>query len=169
MYKTRDEYENLVKQYHIPLFRLLYGYCGNRCDAEDGVQTAYLRLWQSQKTFLSETHAKNWLYKVAVNYIRDLQKSKWNGVHELEDHLAQAEDAGAEWLSTFHSSADLDLMDAILELSEDYRMVILLYYYEDYSVKEISRILAVKESTIATRLQRAREQLKPRLEGYYGK
>lgn len=157
MFSAREQYEKLVSKYHVSLYRLLYGYCGNKQDAEDGVQIAFLRLWQSKKHFLSESHAKNWLYKVAVNYVKDLQKTKWNKVEELKDE------------TPFTTKEAIDLYEEIYELSDDYRIAILLYYYEDYSIKEISKILDVKESTIATRLQRARTQLKFKLEEEYGR
>ena len=56
---------------------------------------------------------------------------------------------------------------AVLDLPEKYRMVVHLYYYEDYSVAEISEILSRKESTVKTQLYRARELLKQKLKGEY--
>ena len=70
-------------------------------------------------------------------------------------------------MSNLYIQWAMDLFEEICELPDDYRMVILLYYYEDYSIKEISRLLDTKESTIATRLQRAREKLKSKLEEEY--
>lgn len=152
MYVIKNEYENLVKQYHTSLYRLLYTYCRNACDAEDAVQTAYLRLLRSKKVFLSEQHAKNWLYTVGVNYVKDLQKSKWRQNDPLEADIP------------FETEQQEELYEAISELDDKYRMVILLYYYEGYSVKEIAHMLNSNSSTIQTRLQRGREQLRVRLE-----
>ena len=152
MYNIKNEYETLVKNYHASLYRLLYGYCKNRSDAEDAIQAAYLRLLQCKKSFLSESHAKNWLYKVAVNYAKDIMKSRWKQVEELDGDVVFKEDQ------------QLGLYEAVSALDEKYRIVILLYYYEGYSVKDIGKMLSVKESTIQTRLQRAREQLRERLE-----
>lgn len=152
MYVIKNEYENLVKKYHTSLYRLLFTYCGNQCDAEDAVQTAYLRLLQSKKAFLSEKHAKNWLYMVGVNYAKDLLKSKWKQHESLEVEIP------------FEDENQSELYEACCALEDKYRIVILLYYYEGYSVKEIGQILRIKESTIQTRLQRGREQLRARLE-----
>lgn len=55
------------------------------------------------------------------------------------------------------------VLDAVLELPLKYRRVILLYYYEGYSIREISNILGIKEATISSQLQRARLQLKSKL------
>ena len=53
----------------------------------------------------------------------------------------------------------MDVMNAVLALKERYRVVILLYYYEELSVKEMAQMLSCKEATIMTRLKRAREYL----------
>ena len=152
MYVVKNEYEALVKKYHTSLYRLLFTYCGNRPDAEDVLQTAYLKLLCSKKVFLSEEHAKNWLYKVAVNCAKDLRRNKWNQTEALDETLPFEE----EW--------QLPLYESIRGLDEKYRMVILLYYYAGYSVKEIGQMLHVKESTVQTRLQRGREKLRKELE-----
>lgn len=157
MYNSREKYEEMVNQYYQPLYRLLFGYCSNSQDVEDCMQTAFLRLWQCKKVFISESHAKNWLYKVAVNYAIDIHRSRWRQMQPIEDNIS------------FYTDDAMDLFEEISDLPDDYRIVILLFYYEDYSIKEISRILDVKESTIATRLQRAREKLKNKLEEDYEK
>lgn len=152
MYNPEDKYEEMVNEYYQPLYRLLFGYCNNLQDVEDCMQTAFLRLWQCKKVFVSEKHAKNWLYKVAVNCARDLHKNRWGSMQPLEEQVL------------FYTDEALNLYEEIMELPDDYRIVILLYYYEDYSIKEIGRLLGVKESTIATRLQRARKKLRIELE-----
>lgn len=156
MYSIREHFEYLVNTYHASLYRLLYGYCRNTQDAEDCIQTAYMRLWQSDKSFKSEEHAKNWLYKTAVNYARDLYRLKWSKTEPLPEDL------------TFDTEESMNLYEELSELREEYRIVLLLYYYEGYSVKEISKMIDVKESTVTTRLARARGQLKVRLEEDYG-
>ena len=81
------------------------------------------------------------------------KKSKWtlldNEMEELEDHHA------------FQS----DLMwPLVMELSEEFRMVVALYYYEQFSVHEISRLLKISEGTVKSRLSRGREKLSKLLE-----
>lgn len=61
------------------------------------------------------------------------------------------------------------LYECILNLKEKYRIIILLYYYEGYSIREISKILGVNESTIQTRLARARSRIKVLMENEDGK
>lgn len=63
----------------------------------------------------------------------------------------------------FDTEEKSELYYAVMELPQKYRSVVHLYYYEDYSVKEISEILDIKETTIQTRLMRARKMLKQQL------
>ncbi len=154
MYNVQEDYEEVVKSYYKSIYRVMYGFCGNSFDAEDAVQFAYLKLLQGKKRFASKEHVKNWLYKVAMNYAKNLKKNLWNQREELVQDIP------------FKYDKDIELYEVILELKDNYREVVLLYYYEEYSVREISQILSVKESTIQTRLQRAREQLKKRLEDW---
>ena len=153
MFNIHEKYEYLVEQYHAPLYRLIYGYVGNREEAEDVVQTAYLKLWECEKHFISEAHAKNWLYKVAVNRSLDVKKSRWSNVVLVEKY----DDI------PFETDESYELFEKISAMKDEYRIVILLYYYEEYSIKEISRILDVNPSTVATRLSRARKELKESL------
>ncbi len=152
MYHVRDEYELLVHTYYEKLYRFIYGYCKNSSDAEDVVQVAYLRLLETDKKFESQQHVKNWLYQVAVNCARDLLKSRWYKREKMPDDLA------------WEQKEQADLFEEIRKLPDKYRVVVLLYYYEEYSIREISEITGVRETTIQTRLQRAREKLKNILE-----
>jgi RNA polymerase sigma-70 factor (ECF subfamily) len=63
--------------------------------------------------------------------------------------------------------SDNDVLQAILALPQKYRIVVHLYYYEEYKISEIAEILKIKETTIQTQLQRAREKLKNTLRRYF--
>ncbi|MGN0161014.1 MAG: RNA polymerase sigma factor [Lachnospiraceae bacterium] len=158
MYKIQKIYDELVEQYYLSLFRFCVGFCGNREDAEDTVQIAYMKLWNSKMDFESIEHAKNWLYKVAVNYMKDTMKLKWKNVELISEYADVS----------FENDEMSELFEIVQSLEKEYRIVILLYYYEGYSVKEIGKILGAKESTISTRLQRARQKLRFKLEEEYG-
>ncbi len=159
MYDVKKQFDELIEQYHVSLFRLIFGQCGNKEDAEDIVQIAYLRLWKSDMKFETIMHAKNWLYKVAVNQVKDMKRSKWAKVELCE----QYDDI------PFDNEEEINLFCELQRLKPEYRIVLLLYYYEDYSIAEISKMLNIKESTVATRLQRARNKLKLELEEEYGR
>ena len=133
----------------------------NRADAEDVMQTTLLRLLEHRQPFESEEHMKHWLLRVAVNESRKLLRSFWRR------HAVPLD----EWRDApvFQDPAQSELFQAVMALDAKYRLTIYLYYYEDYSVKEIAAALRANPSTVQTWLMRARGLLKDQLdpeEGY---
>lgn len=155
---SSEEYEKTVNDYADMVFRIALNECKNREDAEDILQNTFLKLLQNKKGFVSEEHLKRWLIRVTVNECHSLFASSWRQkTQRLEDIEYRAADKPEQ----------TDLFYAVMELPAKYRNVVYLYYYEEYSVKEISEILKIKESTLQTRLMRARKTLKQKLKGVW--
>lgn len=153
---TAEMFERLARAYGDAVFRVAYHATGRRADAEDVSQTVLLKFYQTDKPFVSDDHAKHWLLRVTVNECRRLLRAPWRTrTLPLEDYDGPA-DAPDD-----HS----DVLAAVMALEAKYRLCVYLYYYEGYSVKEIAKTLGTKESTVQTRLARARERLKQTLSG----
>lgn len=138
------------------IFRAAFTVCRNREDADDVVQDTLLRYYTQRKDFESETHLKAWLLRVAINRARDLTAAFWR------KHTVVWEDYMEEL--AFEAPEDGRLLDAVLRLPEKYRTVIHLFYYEDYSVSEIAKILRRAEGTVKSQLNRGRALLKTMLQ-----
>lgn len=148
-----DEYiRRVVKQYSGPLLRIAFLRLQSTADAEDAVQEVFLRLLKKRPQFRSEDHEKAWLIRTAINLTRDMLRSPARRNIPLEEETASPRDENVQ------------LLFAVRSLPEKYLMVIHLYYYEGYSIKEIARLLALPAATVGTRLSRARALLKPILE-----
>ena len=143
------------------VWRLALAQTGSKEDAEDVYQDVFLRLAQSATEFSSQEHLKAWLLRVAVNRCHDVARlrSRRPAV-PLDSMPFEPSDAGP--LSPDEVRA---LWEAVGELPERMRVVIHLYYQEGYSGKEIAGLLGLEPSTVRTRLQRARAQLKISLGG----
>lgn len=143
------------------VWRLALAQTGSKKDAEDVYQDVFLRLAQSATEFSSQEHLKAWLLRVAVNRCHDVARlrSRRPAV-PLDSMPFEPSDAGP--LSPDEVRA---LWEAVGELPESMRVVIHLYYQEGYSGKEIAGLLGLEPSTVRTRLQRARAQLKISLGG----
>lgn len=153
---TNDIFERLARAHGDAIFRVAFHALGNRADAEDASQTVLLKLYQADKPFASDDHAKHWLIRVTVNECRKLLRAPWRKrILPLEDY------DGPSPVPEDHS----DVLSAVMALEPKYRLCVYLYYYEDWSVREVARALDAKESTVQTRLARAREQLKQTLSG----
>lgn len=153
---TEFEFTEKVNSYKNMVFRLAITYLKNVQNAEDVTQDVFIKLYQNDKEFQSKEHEKAWLIRVTVNASKDVLKSAW-----MKKTVPIVGDI------VFKEKEDSDLYHAIHRLKPKYRTAIHLYYYEDYSVKEIAKIIEVTETAVQTRLHRARKQLKNILEQDY--
>ena len=152
----RMETQALAETYRDRLFAAAFQVCGNAADAEDAAQEALLRYHISEKQFESEQHIRAWLLRVAINCAKNVSRSffRRNAV-PLEDYMDSLE---------FDSGESQEIFREVMNLPETYRLVIHLYYYEDYTVAEIGRILGLTESNVKVRLSRGRQLLKKALQ-----
>ncbi len=145
-----EAFEQAVRDYGSTVYRVACHAVGNRSDAEDVTQTVFLRLYQYRGEFDSREHLKHWLLRVAVNESRKLLRSPWRRRNiSLE-----------EWDGPGEDREESGVLSAVMALDAKYRLPIYLHYYEGLSVREVAQALRTKESTIQTRLQRAREKLR---------
>ena len=152
----RMETQALAETYRDRLFAAAFQVCGNAADAEDAAQEALLRYHISEKQFESEQHIRAWLLRVAINCAKNVSRSFFRrNTVPLEDYMDSLE---------FDSGESREIFREVMSLPEKYRLVIHLYYYEDYSVAEIGRILGLTESNVKVRLSRGRQLLKKALQ-----
>ncbi|HEX3075787.1 MAG TPA: sigma-70 family RNA polymerase sigma factor [Lachnospiraceae bacterium] len=150
-----DEYiEHVLEKYSTMLIKLAFTYLKNVSDAEDIVQDVFVSLMRRNDDFDSEEHEKAWLVRVTINKCKNHLTSAWNRLSvPLEEDIS--------YLPTEQS----EVLEVVLKLPEKYRIVIHLYYYEDYSINEIAKLLSKRPATIGTWLSRARNLLKTKLNG----
>lgn len=153
----KDQIEEIYNRYKDSVFRVGFSYFKNAIDADDIVQETFFKLMKSEKDFESEEHLKNWLMKVAVNECKRVTLSSWFKRKESLDEYAEK--------LVFQEPEDRDVFRAVMDLPKNYRQPVHLYYYEGYSVKEISEIMGIRVSAVTTRLDRARKKLRQELEG----
>lgn len=148
------QFEAAYDAYGGTVYRLAMVYLRRHADAEDVTQEVFFRLLYRAPAFAGEDHKKRWLLQVTANLCRDQLRSFWRKrVTELEDALPAA------------APEEQEALHAVLDLPEQYRLPIHLYYYEGYSVAEVAEILKLGQSAVKMRLKRGRELLKIELEG----
>lgn len=144
----------IVQQYSDMLFRLAYSRLQTEADAEDCVQVVFMKLLEKQPEFRDQEHEKAWLIRVTINTACDLRRKNAKIV-PLEELPEKAYDE--------HPS----ILSAVRQLPDKYAAVLHLHYYEGYSLKEISKLLALPTATVGTRLSRGKARLKTILEEEY--
>lgn len=144
--------EELVERYQNNLFAVAFNVCKNAQDAEDVVQDTFLRHYTMKKEFDSEQHIRAWLIRVAINKAKNCNRTFWRrNKCSLEEYMETL---------TFETPESENLFETVMKLPEKYRIVIHLFYYEDYTVHEIAEILNLGESNVKVRLSRGRALLK---------
>ena len=154
---TKD-LDKICEKYGDRLYAAAFNICRQQQDAEDAVQDALLAYYRTDKEFETEEHIKAWLLRVTVKAAKSTKRLFWNrnrtSYEEYMDSLI------------FEEPSDRILMDEVLALPEKYRIVIHLFYFEEYKTREIAEILKLSENTVKTRLSNGRKILKTKLEGW---
>lgn len=134
------------------LFRICFSQLPAVQDREDAVQEALARAWRKRGQLREEGYLQTWLVRILLNVCHDMQRRGQRMVPTAEIELPVQD-----------TSPDGALREALLALPEKYRLPILLYYLEGYSLRQVAQMLRVPENTVKTRLSRGRQQLKERL------
>ena len=160
-YRSEIFIKGAMDRWGSAVFKLAFAQTASKADAEDVYQEVFIRLFKDKSFFNDDEHLKAWLLRVTINCCRDLARLKYNRkITNIDDLKEQAAQSSTTTLEVEH-----DLTRALEALPENMRAAIHLYYYEGYSSEDIARIMDTESSTIRSRLQRAREQLKTLLGG----
>lgn len=162
MEKTIDNLEmrRLMEQYGDSLLRICFIYLKDVQLAEDAVQDTFFKVYRSSGDFRADSHEKTWITRIAINTCKNYLRTCWLRRVNVEEALESIPVNDPD-------PSDDTLVCEIMKLSPKYKEVILLHYYQEMKITEISEALGVPASTVSVRLKRAREILKKRLEGWY--
>lgn len=152
---TNDAVTEALRKYSDMVRRICFMYLRKHADVEDIFQEVFLKLLQSEITFESDEHEKAWLCRITINKCKDLCKSFFR------KNICSIENVELP----FEDKAENDIMAVVLSLPSKYKDVIYLFYYEEYTVPQMSKLLHQKENTIYSNLHRARKLLKQKLGG----
>jgi len=147
--RPAGDIEEAVRSYGDALYRLCLIMLKNESDAEDAVQDTFIKYMQKAPLFKDASHEKAWLMTVAANKCRDMLRFKAR-------HPQVSIDAIAE---TAEQKSSSGIMDALMTLPEKFRLVLMLYYVEEYRVEDIARIIRRTPSAVKMRLQKGRKLL----------
>ncbi len=161
------EVEIVARKYLDSVYRVAINYSKNAQDAGDAVQNAFLKLMKTDMIFSDDEHIRRWLIKVTINecksFWRRLTKHSICSLDELYDNGYELPIAANDEYNTANRAREL--WDAVMHLPAKYSIVLHLYYYEGYSVDEISKMVGITQSNVQVRLMRGRKMLKESLEG----
>jgi len=153
---TKEYKNSIIEKYFNMIYKLAIAETKDVHTAEDVTSDVFLKFMQQNKTFESEEHIKAWLIRVTINASKSVFSSSWfKKTVPLEETL---EGAGIP-------EEESEVYLAVMNLPTKYRTVIHLFYYEEFTVKEIANILNSNESTVKSQLSRGRDLLRESLKG----
>lgn len=151
-----EELDQIFREHHQLVFRTAYGVTGSREDAQDVVQTLFLRLLRRALPPDFRRNPKAYLYRAAVNAsLNVIRERKRRERRDAAAHLETDPDSAA-----FAEELHARLYEAIAELEPDAAHTLVLRYVHNYSVAEIAKLLGKSRGVIAVRLFRSRARLK---------
>ena len=155
--------EEVVRHYSPMVYRITLTKVQSVADAEDIFQEVFLKLVMNEKPFASEEHRKAWIIRVTMNCCNSHFVAPWKKhVTSLDDAmLSMIPDENGEH---FLQEEGPDVYGEVLKLPQNMREVILLFYYEDMSIREIAGVLQISEDNVKKRLSRARQKLRLEIE-----
>ena len=158
---SEKQFDYVYNEYAKELYNIAYGYTRNRDDSIDIMQNAYVVLLESNKRFESNEHIKYFLIRVTINESLDLLKSA------SKKRVIKNNDVVVNFPETKKEELPYDLSEIVNTLPEKYKTIIILHYYDDMKIKDISNVLKISEPAVKKRLERARNLIKEIIERNY--
>lgn len=153
-----NEFEAKYNEYGNMLYKIAFLYLGNATDTEDVLQDVFTKYLCGKYRFKNSEHEKAWFIRVTQNKCLDYLKKSGRKNECIDDVPVTAT----------YKDEDLeqDVISKVIALPQKYKSAIILFYYNDYTVEEISKTLKISKSAVKKRLQRGRDILKLELEDY---
>ncbi len=158
----RNAFNRLVQAYQLPVYNLSYRMLGNAQEAEDAAQETFLRAYKRLSTYQPDKKFSNWILSIASHYCIDLLRRRRFQWLSVEDDPVMAvlasDDEQPDDTALRHERAE-EVRILLERLEPSYRAPLVLRYWHDMSYDEIAQATGLTESTIKTRLFRARNML----------
>lgn len=145
------KFEKIYNNYYKLLYSVAYSYLKNSSDVEEAVQEAFLKFLKTKTKFKTDENIKYWLVRVIINYCINQLKNKKRYVTDDEYVMSIPDNSNnnrSEYINSLVERLDIK-----------YRIVIVLFYYENYTIEEISKELKISQSATKMRLKRAKEKI----------
>lgn len=155
----------LMNSYGNDVIRIAYTYLKQKQMAEDVAQEVFAKCYEKMDSFRNESSYKTWLIRITVNQCKDVLKS-WTFKNLYFTDIFMPKLTSSTLEHSFSRVEENQLISKqVIELPVKLREVIILFYYQEFSIEEISDMLNINSNTVRTRLHRGRQKLK---EGYEG-
>ena len=155
----REWLAQLVREHEKELLRLCCVVLRDVTQAEDAVQETFIKAYRNRDAFRSESSARTWLVRIAINTCRDMQRGAWNRLRERSVDLERLQIPVEQEMTT-----SIALTMAIMKLPVAYREAVYLYYYQDMTIGEVAEAVGSSSSSVSRQLSKAIKLLRRELD-----
>ena len=155
---SEQEFNKKYELYSQELMNISYGYTKSRDDSLDIIQNVFTKIVNNPKQFNNLNEEKYWLIRITINECKDFLRKKSKRPIINADLVNSFSNYDSE-TENLHYIADV-----VKTLPEKYKVVIILFYWDSLSIKEIAKVLKVSEDAVKKRLERARKLIKIEME-----
>ena len=162
----RGAYSMIVERYQSYLYRAAFAFLGSREEAEDALQEIFIKAYRYLNTFKLGMNFKTWLYTIAINHLRRLHKKNSRIIQfqtaesEFLEGLPDQKESSDPAIKLLKNQTETDVVNAVNTLKKGLKEVVILYYFDEMSIEEISEILGLGKENIKSKLFRARKILR---------
>lgn len=157
-----EAFQTIIHEEKEKLYRMAYVYMRNEDDALEVFQESIYKAFTAIATLKNNDYFSTWVMRILINTAISTLKKKQKSVSFSNEMLENMGD-----VIHFQSEDHLDLLQAMDEIEEKYKTVLLLRFYEDYTVKQIATFLNCPEGTVKTNIRRGLEVLRRKMKGVY--
>ena len=153
----KEAFTKIIININCELYKIAKTRITNEQDIEDAIQETMIEAFKSIRKLKDTKKFKKWIIKILINKCNRIYRKKYKKDVSIDDYNLD------KYIITNNYKnieADLNFYSLLKELKYEERIIIILYYMENYTVKEIRKILGMKENTINTNLFRARQKIK---------
>ena len=173
-----ESFKMLVERYQDRVYHIVYGIVGNKEEAEDLSQEVFLRVYRFLHRFKGKSRFYTWLYRLTVNVCLSAKRKRKNEPAKIfslanpSEHgdgsgeIELADESLSPWKILQNREMAEKIKSAINSLSEVLKSTFVLREFEELSYEELARVFQCSRGTIKSRLSRAREQLRRKIEPY---
>ncbi len=149
----KKSFEKIIMEIIDNLYRVAYGILKNQEDASDAISNATLKAYEKIETLRQLEFFKTWITRILINECNIIIKQKQK-VTYIENYIENQNNTYAN-----NNEEKIDVQQAINKLEKELKQIVILYYFDDLSIEEISNILEIPKGTVKSRLSRARQCL----------
>ena len=149
--KDKSVFSELIQANLTSMYRVAKGILSSEDDIEDALQTTTLIAFDKIKTLRNDKYFKTWLIRILINECNKLYNRNRKSLKDIKEFKEES--------YTIDKSINIDLYNAINKLSDELRVTTILFYFNDLTYKEISKVLDIPEGTVKSRISRAKDRL----------